>query len=68
MNWKKILSKSLLIGVVIVLISIIPDAGNYILTFLIPPRIYILLGVVVCLILWKILIELKNRNNKDGDE
>lgn len=68
MNWKKILSKSLLIGVIIVLISIIPDAGNYILAFLIPPRIYILIGIIVCLILWKILIELRNRNNKDGDE
>lgn len=68
MNVKKILTNGLLIAVIIVLISIIPDAGTRVLSWLVPPRIYILIGAVVCLILWKILIELRNRNNGDGDE
>lgn len=68
MNWKKILTNGLLIAVLIALIAIIPDAGNRILSWLFPPRLYILIGVAIFIILWKILIELRNKNNRDDDE
>ena len=68
MNWKKILTNGLLIAVLIALVAIIPDAGNRILSWLFPPRLYILIGVAIFIILWKILIELRNKNNRDDDE
>lgn len=68
MNWKKILTNGLLIAVLIALVAIIPDAGNRILSWLFPPRLYILIGVAIFIILWKIFIELRNKNNRDDDE
>ena len=68
MNWKKILTNGLLIAVLIALVAIVPDAGNRILSWLFPPRLYILIGVAIFIILWKILIELRNKNNRDDDE
>ena len=68
MNLKKILTNGLLIAVLIALVAIIPDAGNRILSWLFPPRLYILIGVAIFIILWKILIELRNKNNRDDDE
>ena len=68
MNWKKILTNGLLIAVLIALVAIIPDAGNRILSWLFPPRLYILIGVAIFIILWKILIELRNKNNRDDEE
>lgn len=68
MNWKKILTNGLLIAVLIALIAIIPDAGNRILSWLFPPRLYILIGVAIFIILWKILVELRNKNNQDEEE
>lgn len=65
---KKILTNALFLAVIIVLIACIPDAGERVLSWLFPPRIYILLGVAVLLVLWKILIELRNRNNGDDNE
>lgn len=65
---KKILTTGLFLGVVIAMIAFVPDAGNRLLSWLFPPRIYILLGVGVILVLWKILIELRNKNNRDDEE
>ena len=68
MNFKKILTNGLVIAVIIALIAIIPDAGNRVLSWLFPPRVYILIGVAVFIILWKILLELRKRNDKEDDE
>ena len=68
MNWKKILTNGLFIAVLIALVAFIPDAGNRILSWLFPPRLYVLIGVAIFIILWKILIELRNKNNRDDDE
>lgn len=65
MNWKRVLSNSLLIAVLIALIAFIPDAGDRVLSWFLPPRLYILLAVVALLILYKILLELRNRRNDD---
>lgn len=58
-----------IVGIIVLLFIIccwfIPDLGNYAITFLVPPRIYYVIGFVVIVILYKILIELRNRNNKD---
>ena len=68
MNFKKILTNGLVIAVIIALIAIIPDAGTRVLSWLFPPRVYILIGVAVFIILWKILLELRKRNDKEDDE
>lgn len=68
MNFKKIFVNGLFVGALIAVIALIPDAGNRLLSWLFPPRIYILIGVAVLLVLWKILIELRNRNNGDDNE
>ena len=68
MNWKKIITNGLLIAVLIAVIAIIPDAGNRLLAWLLPPRLYILIGIAVLIILWKILIEIRNKNNRDDEE
>ena len=65
---KKILSTGLFLGAIIALLAFVPDAGNRLLSWLFPPRIYILIGVGVILILWKILIELRNKNDRDDEE
>lgn len=63
---KKILINGLLVCAVIVVIAFIPDAGNRLLSWLVPPRLYIAIGVLILLVLYKILIEL--RKNRSGDE
>lgn len=68
MNVKKVLTNGLVIAVLIALIAFIPSAGERVLSWLFPPRLYILIGVVVVVILWKILVELRNRNGGDGDQ
>lgn len=68
MNWKKIITNGLLIAVLIALIAFIPSAGERVLSWLFPPRIYIVIGVAVVVVLWKILIELRNKNDRDDDE
>ena len=62
---RKVLINGLIIGLIIVLISFSPGAEIRLLSWLVPPRLYILLAVIVILILWKILIELRNRNDKE---
>ena len=68
MNWKKILTNGLIIALFVAVIAFIPDAGNRVLSWLFPPRLYVLIGVLIALILYKILIELRNKNNRDDDE
>lgn len=68
MNWKKILTNGLLIAVIVALVAIVPDAGNRILSWLVPPRLYIVIGAAIFIVLWKILIELRNKNDRDGEE
>ncbi len=68
MNWKKILTNGLLIAVIVALVAIVPDAGNRILSCLVPPRLYIVIGAAIFIVLWKILIELRNKNNQDNEE
>ena len=67
MNVKKILTNGLLIAVFIALVAFIPSSGERILSWLFPPRIYILIGVAVFIVLWKILIELRNRNDRNNN-
>lgn len=65
---KKILTNALFLAVIIVLIAFIPDGWARIASWLVPPRIYILIGIVLLILLWKILLELRKRNNGDDDE
>lgn len=65
---KKILTNALFLAVIIVLIAFIPDGWARIASWLVPPRIYILIGIVLLILLWKILLELRKRNNGDNDE
>lgn len=58
---KKILIRACIIGVLLVVIACIGGLGEYLLTFLLPPRVFILIGIIVIVILLKILFELKNR-------
>ena len=65
MNVKKILTNGLIIALFIAVIAFVPDAGNRVLSWLVPPRLYIAIGVVIALLLYKILIELRNRKDDD---
>lgn len=62
MNIKKILSYGIFFGLLIVLIACIPDGWARIASWLVPPRLYLILAVVIILVLYKILIELRNKN------
>lgn len=68
MNWKKILSNGLFIAVLVVIVAFIPDAGERVLSWLVPPRLYVLIGVAIFIVLWKILLELRNKNSRDDEE
>ena len=68
MNIKKILSNALFLALIIVAVAFVPDAGDRLMSWLFPPRIYILIGVVILIVLLKILYELINRNGGEGDE
>ena len=50
------------LGLLIVVIACIPNLGTYLVSFLIPPRLYIVLAVVGLIILYSILRELRKRN------
>ena len=60
---KKILLRALILGFLIVVIACIPGAASYLITFLVPPRIFYVIGGVIILILLKILYELRNRRD-----
>lgn len=52
---KKALIRGLIIALAIVVISCIPGLGSYLLTFLAPPRIYIVLGILILAALMTII-------------
>ena len=67
MDWKKIITRGLIIALAIVAIAFIAGAGNYIVTFFVPPRIYYVIGAIIIVILLKILNELRNRRGDDDE-
>ena len=62
---KKILINGLIIGLGIVVLSFIPDSWAIVASFFLPPRVYIIIGIGILLVLWKILIELRNKRDDD---
>ena len=63
MNFKKILKRGLIIGIIISLIGLIGGAPELVLSFFVPPRLYVLLALIVILILLKSYVEIKNQRN-----
>jgi hypothetical protein len=59
---KTAIKRGLIIAVVLVAIAFIPGLGNYAITFLAPPRIYIVLGVLILAALMTII-----HNQKKGE-
>ena len=66
--WKKVLKRGLILGVIIAVIGLIGGAPDLVLSFFVPPRIYFTMAVIIALILFKIYLELANRNRKDDDD
>ena len=64
---KTALKRGLIIGLAIVLIAFVPGLGNYLLRFLAPPRIYIVLGVLILAALMTIIRQ-NNQRGRDDDE
>lgn len=60
---KKALLRGLIIALAIVIIAFIPGLGSYLLTFLAPPRIFIVLGVLILIALLVII-----RNQRGGKD
>ena len=60
---KKIIIRGLILALIFVAIAFIAGAGEYIMTFLVPPRIYYVIAAVIIVILLKILSELRNRSD-----
>jgi len=63
----KALKRGLIIGLIIVIVAFIPGLGNYLLTFLAPPRIYIVLGVLILAALMTIIHQNNQRGRDDDD-
>ena len=59
---KKALIRGLIIGLAIVIIAFLPGLGAYLLKFLAPPRIYIVLGILILAALATII------HNQKGDK
>ena len=59
---KKALFRGLFLALAIVIIAFIPGLGSYLLKFLAPPRIYIVLGVLILAALATII------HNQKGDK
>ena len=57
----------LIVGLLIVVIACIPDLAAFVISLFIPPRLYVVIGICILLVLYKILIELRNRNNRDDE-
>lgn len=59
------------IGIIVFLFILacwfVPGLGNYALSFLVPPRLFYVIGAVVIIILLKILREVQNKK-EDKDE
>ena len=60
---KKIIIRSIIIGLCLVLIEFIDGAPQYLMTLFVPPRVFILLGIIIIFVLLKILYELKNKGD-----
>ena len=60
---KKALLRGLIIALAIVIIAFIPGLGSYLLKFIVPSRIYIVLGVLILAALVAIV-----HNQKGGRE
>ena len=65
---KKVLINGLAIALIIVVIAFVPNAGNRLLSWLVPPRLFILLAAIIIIILLKILFELRNKNNQQRQQ
>ena len=63
MIMSKILKRILILALIIVGVSFIGGAGDFLMTLLIPPRIYIVIGLLILFVLLKILYELKNKKD-----
>ena len=59
---KKILTRGLIIGLIFVLIAFINGGSAFVMSLLMPPTIYIILGV---LILAALVTIIHNQNNKE---
>lgn len=57
----KILTRGIIIGIIIVLIALF-GAGDFVMSLLMPPTIYIIIGV---LILAALVTIIHNQNNKE---
>ena len=60
---KRALLRGLIIALAIVIIAFIPGLSAYLLRFLVPPRIYIILGVLILAALMTII-----HNQKGGSD
>lgn len=59
----KTLKRILILTLIIVIVPFIPGLGQYITTLFLPPRIYIVIGLLILLVLLKILFELRNKKD-----
>ena len=65
MDFKRIIRNGLIIAAVMAVIAILPGLGEYLLMFLMPPRIYIILGL---LILAALVTIIRNQRGRGDDE
>lgn len=65
MDFKRIIRNGLIIAAVMAVIAILPGLGEYLLKFLMPPRIYIILGL---LILAALVTIIRNQRGSGDDE
>ena len=65
---KRILIVGVIIGLMIVLISFLPDAAAYVISWFLPPKMYYLIGFAIIIVLLKILYELRKRNDRDDEK
>lgn len=65
MDFKRIIRNGLIIAAVMTVIAILPGLGEYLLMFLMPPRIYIILGL---LILAALVTIIRNQRGRGDDE
>lgn len=63
MDFGKILKRGLILALIVVAVAFVGGAGDAIITFFVPPRVFYVIGAVIIVILLKILFEI--RNNKE---
>ena len=64
---KTALKRGAILAAIIVIVAFIPGLGEYLLKFLVPPRLYWVLGGVALILLYLILVELRKRNGGDKE-